>query len=147
MDDALLNLLPGGAQTLNVAVASTAVTAYGVAPNPNGNALDLKTLIGLGNNSRRLNFRTFYSQALVTNGTGTLLFSIDHADDNGGTPGAWQLLRTQDEGVIALTTTATSGYVHLQAQRTKRWIRLNALMSGSGVSVTATRALGSLANP
>lgn len=134
--DALLTLA-----TANTAVSTTtAPTSLGVGPNAQ-TTFDLKTVVGVGKN-HPLTAYVLYDAASTSSGTGTALFTIEHADDNGsGSPASWQILHASDQGPISLTTTASTGQCWITIARSKRYIRLNALLAGTGATVTIAQAV------
>jgi hypothetical protein len=132
----------------------TAPTALGVGPNPatginTANFIDLKTIQGTRKHNPLVAY-ILYDTASTSSGTGTALFTIDHADDSTttpGTPGTWQVLHASDQGPINLTTTAATGQAWITIGRSKRYIRLNVFLAGTGGTINVSKADIRIAEP
>ncbi|HKS74950.1 MAG TPA: hypothetical protein VJQ82_17215 [Terriglobales bacterium] len=144
--DALATYLASAPATINVTDSTTATTQYGVGANAQ-ETIDLHTIIGNKREGGPV-LEIQYNTAQVTLGTGTLLFTYDHADDtlgvgvgiDSGTPGTFQILSAATVGAIPLTTTAVAGIARIPIPKSKKYGRLNAIMHGSGATAVIASA-------
>jgi len=97
----------------------------------NSAAYDLRVGTPLGGFYARVG----YTAASVATNTSSLVFSIEHSDDNS----TWYAHTSGAADAVTLTTTAKSGEIFLPIKTQKRYIRLVAtLTQGTGTTPTFT---------
>jgi len=87
-----------------------------------------------GTPSYGLSARVLYSAAANASGSNTVVFSIEHSDDNA----TFYALSSGAADVITLNTTAQSGEIFIPFKTKKRYVRLVATVAGAGSTPTVT---------
>lgn len=100
----------------------------------NGAGVDLATGTPRG---RTLTARIIYSAASAASGTDTVIFSIDHSDDNS----TFYALASGAANTITLDTTSSapkSGQIFIPFETSKRYVRLTVTFSANSHTDTIT---------
>lgn len=93
------------------------------------------SLTNAGGTPRRgLAARIGYSAASNASGSNSVVFSIQHSDDNS----TWTTIAQQLEAALALSTTAQAGVFTIPFSTDKPWVRLVMTLSGGGSTPTVT---------
>lgn len=87
-----------------------------------------------GHPNERLAVRVLYSAASNTSGSNTVVFSVEHSDDNS----TFYALSSGAADTVALSSTPKSGELFIPVSTRKRYIRLVATISGEGTTPSVT---------